>query len=97
MTLFFDDDHTVSVYSYACMIDHACMQFLHPVETNSYRQAAAAIRQIGRECILERIATIKKGRSCPIDLLTYILEFASKSMVVMNHQSSYYQNCHCPL
>lgn len=47
------------------------------METKSYKEAARAIRRMGRTCILERIEMIKRGESCPNDLLTHMLDFAS--------------------
>jgi hypothetical protein len=47
------------------------------METKSYQEAARAIRQMGRACILERIEMIKRGESFPNDLLAHMLEFAS--------------------
>ena len=49
------------------------------METKSYKEAAKAIRRMGRACILERIEMIKKGESFPDDLLTHMLDYASKS------------------
>ena len=48
------------------------------METKSFKEAAKAIRRMGRECILERIEIIKKGESFLDDLLTHMLEYASK-------------------
>ena len=51
------------------------------METKSYKEAARAIRRIGRACILERIEVIKRGESFPNDLLTHMLEFASMAEI----------------
>ena len=54
------------------------------METKSYKEAARAIRRMGRACILERIEVIKSGESFPNDLLTHMLEFASMPEFVLN-------------
>lgn len=74
----------------------AHMQFLHPLETRSYKEAARAIRRMGRACILERIETIERRESIPNDLLTHMLEFASMPEYVCynNNNSSFSLGLH---
>ena len=53
-------------------------QLLHPFESASYREAVRAIRKIGRDSILRRLQAINQGKEVPVDILSCILEFASK-------------------
>ena len=66
------------------MMYYNVMQFLHPMETRSYKEAARAIRKMGKACILERLAAIKRGENCQKDLLTCMLELASKSRSIVS-------------
>ena len=55
-------------------------QYMHPIETESYRETARAIRMIGKDCIERRIRAIKTGEQVPNDILSHILEHASKKL-----------------
>ena len=54
------------------------MQLLHPFEAASYREATRAIRKIGKKCIETRISALKNGEKCERDILSCILNHASK-------------------
>ena len=53
------------------------MQLLHPHETEGYREAVRAIRQIGKDCIVRRIKAIDNDEEVPNDILTQIIRVAS--------------------
>ena len=52
---------------------------MHPWKSEEYREAARMIRQIGRDCIQERIAAVKNGEEVPNDILSTILKIGSKN------------------
>ena len=54
------------------------MQYLHPYLMEGYREAARALRAIGRDCIQKRIQALEGGQPVPHDILTCILKTASK-------------------
>jgi hypothetical protein len=54
------------------------IQYLHPYVMEGYREAARALRAIGRDCIQKRIKALEEGQTVPHDILTCILKTASK-------------------
>ena len=52
-------------------------QLLRPHETAMYREAVAAMRKIGRDCIEKRIKAVTSGEEVPNDILTQILQISS--------------------
>ena len=54
---------------------------MHPWKSEEYREAARMIRQIGRDCIQERIAAVKNGEEVPNDILSTILKIGSKNCI----------------
>ncbi len=55
------------------------MQYLHPFEAESYREAVRALRMIGRDAILRRVAALEKLETVPSDILSCILKVSSKA------------------
>ena len=55
------------------------LQYMHPWKSGEYRKVAQTIRQIGRDCIQERIAAVKNGEEVPNDILSTILKIGSKN------------------
>jgi len=51
---------------------------LHPNKVEGYREAARAIRTIGRDCIQKRIRAIENGEEVPDDILSHILQITGK-------------------
>lgn len=54
------------------------VQYLHPYVMEGYREAARALRAIGKDCIQKRIQALEGGQPVPHDILTCILKTASK-------------------
>ena len=52
------------------------LQYLNPLEAESYRETARAIRMIGKDCIQKRIKAIESGEEIPNDILSLILRTA---------------------
>ena len=52
---------------------------MHPFEAEDNREAMRALRKIGRDCIKKRIEMVKSGEQVPNDILTQILQMASKN------------------
>ena len=50
---------------------------MHPYETEGFREAARAIRQMGQDCILRRFKAIANNEEVPDDILTQIIRAAS--------------------
>ena len=65
-----------SVLNHIYMYMH--MQLIHPFEAMKYRKTIRAIRAIGKKCINGRIALLEKGEILPNDILSHILQIASK-------------------
>ena len=59
----------------SCII--SVFQILHPYLTEGYRETVRAIRQIGRECILQRFKAISNKEEVPNDILTQIVRVAT--------------------
>lgn len=53
-------------------------QYLHPWKSEEYREAARALRRVGEECIRKRMTAVKNGEEVPNDILSTILQVASK-------------------
>lgn len=51
---------------------------MHPNKVEGYREAARAIRTIGRDCIQKRIRAIENGEDVPDDILSHILQITGK-------------------
>ena len=52
-------------------------QIFHPYEAEGYRETIRAVRQIGRNCILQRFKAIANNEEVPNDILTQIIRIAS--------------------
>ena len=61
------------------------LQYMHPWKSEEYREAARMIRQIGRDCIQERMAAVKNGEDVPNDILSTILKIGSKNCIYNIH------------
>ena len=58
------------------------LQILHPHLTEGYRETVRAIRQIGRECILQRFKAISNEEEVPNDILTQSVRVATSDKSV---------------
>ena len=67
---------------------------MHPIETESYRETARAIRIIRKDCIERRIRAIKTGEQVPNDILSHILERTSKKLVSVAYRMYMYVVSH---
>ena len=54
------------------------MQLIHPFEGMEYRKTLQELREIGKKCINGRIALLERGEILPNDILSHILQIASK-------------------
>ena len=54
------------------------MQLIHPFEGMEYRKTIQELREIGKKCINGRIALLERGDILPNDILSHILQIASK-------------------
>ena len=52
------------------------LQLLHLLEARVYRECAASMRRIGRDCIEKRIKAVATGGEVPNDILTQILQIS---------------------
>ena len=57
---------------------HVAFQILHPFETERYCKAVRTLREIGKECIQKRIKEVNDGREVPNDILSFMLQSASR-------------------
>ncbi|KAL5471204.1 hypothetical protein EMCRGX_G029293 [Ephydatia muelleri] len=53
-----------------------CLCLLHPLEARVYRECAASMGRIGRDCIEKRIKAVTTGGEVPNDILTQILQIS---------------------
>ena len=68
----------VLMHYYLAIYPIYCVQYLHPLAAEGYRETVRALRAIGRDCIQKRIRTIKSGEQPPHDILSHILKVISK-------------------